>query len=98
MSLCVQHDNLFLSVLKALQQKDALFPVKPIALCTQNIVGIHSTLYLSNQEVHIILDEDIQLLLEDGLHLRLALTAQVGGCLGHAPCHQGIPLFASFPG
>lgn len=43
-------------------------------------------------------DKHVQLLLEDGLDLGVALAAQVGGGLGDAPCHQSTPLVGHLPG
>lgn len=55
-------------------------------------------LYLSNQEVHVLLHEHIQLLLEDGLHLCLALAAQVGWSLTHSSCNQSVTLIGNLMG
>lgn len=52
-------------------------------------------LYLSNQEVHVFLDEDIQLFLQDGLHLCLTLAAQVGWSLTHSSGNQGVALIGN---
>lgn len=54
--------------------------------------------YLSNQEVHVLLHEHIQLFLEDALHLRLTLAAQVGWSLAHSPGDQGIALVGDLTG
>ncbi len=55
-------------------------------------------LYLSNQEVHILLHEHIQLFLEDGLHLCLTLAAQVGWSLTHSTGDQGVTLTGDLTG
>lgn len=44
------------------------------------------------------LDKHVQLLLEDGLNLGVALAAQVGGGLGDTSCHQSTPLVGHLPG
>lgn len=54
--------------------------------------------YLSDHEVHVLLHEDVQLFLEDGLHLGLTLAAQVGGGLGDSARHQGISLIGHLSG
>lgn len=56
------------------------------------------TTYLCDEEVHVMLGKHVQLLLEDGLHLCVALAAQVGGGLGDTPCHQSTPLVGHLPG
>ena len=62
------------------------------------VIYIFLYLYLSNQKVHIFLDEHVQLLLEDGLHLCLTLTAQVGWSLGHSSCNQSVTLVGNLTG
>lgn len=54
--------------------------------------------YLSNQEVHIFLDEHIQLFSEDGLHICLALAAQVRWSLGHSSSSKSITLIGNLTG
>ena len=56
------------------------------------------TTYLSNQEVHIFLDKDINLFLEDGLDVILTLAAEVRGGLRDSSGHQGITLIGHLPG
>lgn len=56
------------------------------------------TTYLCDQEVHIFLDEDLDLFHEDGLDLILALAAQVGGRLRDSARHQRISLIGHLPG
>lgn len=55
-------------------------------------------LYLSNQEVHVLLHEHIQLFLEDVLHLGLTLAAQVGRSLAHSSSNHGIALVCDLAG
>lgn len=55
-------------------------------------------LYLSDEEVHVLLDEDVQLFLESGLHLLLALAAEVGRSLGHSSRNQSVALVGDLPG
>lgn len=55
-------------------------------------------IHLSNHKVHVLLHEHVQLLLEDGLHLRLALAAQVGRSLAHSPGDQGVSFVSDLPG
>ena len=54
--------------------------------------------YLSDQEVHVLLDEHIQLFLQDGLHLGLTLAAQVGRSLTHSSGNHGIALVGDLTG
>lgn len=56
------------------------------------------SLYLSNQEVHILLDEHIQLFLEDFLHFDLTLAAEVGRSLRHSAGNQGVALVGDLAG
>ena len=49
-------------------------------------------LYLSDQEVHVFLNKHVQLLLEDGLHLRFTLATQIRGSLADTPGHQTVTL------
>lgn len=54
--------------------------------------------HLGDQEVHVLLDEDVDLLLEDLLDLVFALAAEVGGCLRDSARHQSIALIGYFSG
>ena len=54
--------------------------------------------YLCNHEIHVLLDEDIKLPLEDALDLVLALAAQVRGGLGDPARHHRVTLIGHLPG
>lgn len=55
-------------------------------------------LYLSDQEVHVLLHKHIQLSLEDVLHFFLTLTAQVRWGLTHSSSNQGVAFICNLPG
>ena len=55
-------------------------------------------LYLSNQEVHVLLHEHIQLFLEDGLNITLTLAAQVGRSLTSPPSHKCVSFIGNLAG
>lgn len=54
--------------------------------------------YLCNQEVHVLLDKDVDLFLEDGLHVVLALAAEVSGGLRDSSRHQSTTFIGHLPG
>lgn len=60
--------------------------------------ALRQRLYLSDQEVHVLLHKHIQLSLEDVLHFFLALTAQVGRGLTHSSGNQGIAFVGDLSG
>lgn len=66
--------------------------------CTASWQTGFKDLYLSHQEVHVLLNEHIQLFLQDCLHFFLALAAQVGWSLTHASCNQSIALIGNLAG
>ncbi len=55
-------------------------------------------MHLCNQEVHIFLDKDVNLLLKNGLDIVLTLAAEVRGGLRDSSCHQTITLIGHLPG
>lgn len=56
------------------------------------------SVYLSDQEVHVLLHEHIQLFLEDVLHVDLTLAAEVGRSLRHSAGNQGVALVGHLAG
>lgn len=77
--------------------------VVPRCIKTRNMVfiknhGVTGQLHLGDQEVNFLLNEDVHLLLKDGLYFRLAFAAQVGGGLRDSARHQRIALVGDFPG
>lgn len=56
------------------------------------------SIYLCDQEVHVLLHEDLQLLLKDFFDFSFTLAAKVRRCLAHAPCYQSISFISHLPG
>lgn len=64
---------------------------------SQDMFSLIAT-YLCNQEVHVFLDKDIQLLLKGGLDVVLTLAAEVRGSLRDPSCHQTITFIGHLSG